>query len=153
MLEHSNDSDEPQTTQLIDKLKRPLWSYKLNDAREVLIAITVNPPPTKLMNKRPYSRYTQEQQQQILSRIESKIRKDNQSIVLEKIYYEVCPILKQMHFHAMYKMPMNFLSTIESYYHRIMFDKTATKVWRFLHTEEIYNKEGWITYISKDHQK
>jgi len=152
MLHDINEtsSEGLEANELISKLKQPLWLNRKVDQTAVLIAITVNPPPTKLMNKKPYFKYSLAEQQRMLNRIESKIRKDNPLIVLEKIYYEICPVLKQMHFHAMYRMPMMFLSTIEAYYARIMFDKTATKVWRYLDTEIVYNPAGWLKYIQKD---
>lgn len=154
MLPHEQPSKEDN--ELMKKIKAPLWlassiarDLNLPEDDDVLWAITINPPPTKLMNKRPYAKYTLYDQQKILSRIENRIRRDNPRIQLVRIYYEVCPTLKQMHFHAMYRMPSIFSSTLETYFHRIFYDKTARKEWRYMRLEPVYNEQGWIKYISK----
>lgn len=115
-------------------------------------AITINPQPTKLLNRKMYKQYSHEQQRSILTRIESALRRNNPSIVLLELHYEICPILKQVHFHALYSMPPIFVSTLETYYKRIL-DSSNSKTlvpWRFLDIQPIYNQCGWIQYIRKD---
>lgn len=116
-------------------------------------AITVNICPNKLMNKRKWKLYNHDQQRQILTRIEKASRVKN-PIILEKLNFEVCPVLNQIHFHALYSMPSEFLSGIEAYYQRVIgmpaIEGDKAKEWRHIVTKPIFAEEGWTKYISKD---
>lgn len=116
-------------------------------------AITVNICPNKLMNKRKWKLYNHDQQRQILTRIEKASRVKN-PIILEKLNFEVCPVLNQIHFHALYSMPSEFLSGIEAYYKRVIgmpdIEGDKSKEWRHIVTKPIFAEEGWTKYISKD---
>jgi len=116
-------------------------------------AITVNICPNKLMNKRKWKLYNHDQQRQILTRIEKASRVKN-PIILEKLNFEVCPVLNQIHFHALYSMPSEFLSGIEAYYQRVIgmpeIKGEKSKEWRHIVSKPIFAEKGWTDYISKD---
>jgi len=113
--------------------------------------ITVNIQPTKLMNKKQWKTYTPEKQIAQLSRIEASFRRDNPSVKLCEIHYETCPRLKNVHFHALYRMPAQYLSTMQNYYARVIGSTgTQSDPWRHLDVQEIYDAPGWIKYIRKD---
>jgi len=118
-------------------------------------AITVNISPHKLMNKKKWSTYDHSRQRLILARVEARLRKNNPSIVLESLYYETCPTLNQIHFHALYTMPTEFKAELETYYNRICSttDAKTIKPWRHLDIQQIYNEEGWLKYIQKDQKQ
>lgn len=114
--------------------------------------ITVNILPYKSMNKKRWFLYTHDKQRDILSRIESKFRKNNPSVQLIELHYEICPStddFHNIHFHALYNMPDVFKAELETYYNKICSDK-SNKNWRHLDIKEINNKESWLNYIRKD---
>lgn len=148
-IDDIQDSDQ-EVTEVLKRLTKPLFKPVHND-----YAVTVNIQPTKFMNKRQWKRYTHDQQRAILSRIEKKFRKDMPTIELVELHYEICPTLKNIHFHALYKMPVNYCTTMETYYTRICSSEDEkTKIpWRFLDIREITNRTGWLEYINKDTKK
>lgn len=117
-----------------------------------LYGITVNILPFKSMNKKRWFTYSHDKQREILARIESRFRKDNPSVKLKEIHYELCPSTDKfhnIHFHALYKMPVIFKAELETYYNRICLDK-SNKNWRHLDIKEINNVDQWLKYIRKD---
>lgn len=117
-----------------------------------LYGITVNILPFKLMNKKRWFTYSHDKQREILSRIEARFRKDNPSVLLGELHFEICPSpdeFHNIHFHALYSMPELFVAELETYYNRICFDK-SNKNWRHLDIKIINNKDAWIKYITKD---
>jgi len=58
--------------------------------------------------------------------------------------------LNNIHFHALYRMPKIFVSTMQNYYITFSSIDGKTKVpWRHILVEDIYDKEGWLAYIRK----
>lgn len=131
-----------------------LISIYSDKSQELRYAITVNICPNKLMNKRKWRLYSQDDQRRILSRVEKSLRVKTPSIKLIKINYEVCPTLKQVHFHALYEMPTEYMNELETYYQRVVgmpeINGDKNKQWRHLVTKPIFSEEGWIEYITKD---
>lgn len=120
-----------------------------------LYGITVNILPFKSMNKKRWFTYSHDKQRDILSRVEHRFRKDNPSVILHEIHYEICPTegeFHNIHFHALYEMPELFVAELTTYYDRICFDK-SNKNWRHLDIKLINNKQAWIKYITKDLNK
>lgn len=116
--------------------------------------VTVNPNPSKKMNNRMYKLYSHDQQRAILCRIESAMRRDNPSIKLIEIHFELCPVLQQQHYHALYSMPFSFESTMENYLSKRISDKTEAKVpWRPIDIMVCNNRKEWLKYIRKDQPK
>jgi len=114
-------------------------------------AVTFNPAPTKLMNRKQYCKYSEDQQRAMLARIESSLRTNNPSITLIEIHYERCPSNKMIHFHALYEMPQLFVTTMENYYSKYDSTDSKTKVpWRHLDIQPVFNRKGWEEYIRKD---
>lgn len=145
-IDDTNDND------FMKVLRKPLFggvSQDVSPTDVISWGITVNIKPTIFINKKQWKLYDHDKQKAILTRIEAKLRKDNPSIVLKKLMFEVCPKIKNIHFHALYEMPSIFESTIETYYHRVC-NKGDTTGWRVIDTQPIYDEEGWIKYISKD---
>jgi len=150
------------TQEVLDKTYRKIFfsnsgaSQKSASSSDVkcLYAVTINVQPSRLMNKKQWRNYTQDQQTSQLTRIEQAIRRDNPSIVLKKICFEICPVLQQVHFHALYEMPPLFRSVLESYYERVLGSTgVQTNPWRHIALEEVYNEQGWIDYITKAQTK
>jgi len=115
--------------------------------------VTVNICPNKYMNRKKWKIYNHDQQRQILTRIEKSLRQKTPSIQLKDIYYEICPTLQQVHFHALYSMPRQFITEMETYYNRVVGMpemSNSSKAWRHFQFEAIYDREGWIKYIKKD---
>jgi len=159
-IEHNN---------LMARIKKPLFNKTLrasgvsvNDVITSIMpnfqgnyAITVNPAPTKLLNKKQYCKYTEDQQRAMLTRMEAALRRTTPSIELIELHFEKCPSNGMIHFHALYQMPEIYVTTMENYY-RVRLDSTDknTKVpWRHLDIQKVYNRLGWITYIQKDSVK
>lgn len=113
-----------------------------------LVACTVNICPDKALNKKRWKTYTHEQQRDILFRIERSMRKATPSVILHKLIYEVCPTLNNIHFHALYECPRDYISTIENFWRSKKYNPSDD--WRIVKTEFIYNYEGWFKYIHKD---
>jgi len=115
-----------------------------------MFAVTVNIKPTKKMNNRFWKLYTHDQQRKQLSRIESHFRAVTPSVKLIRIEYEICPTMQNIHFHALYSCPVEFISTIQNYYKKYDGnDVNTVKPWRHLDVQECYDMSGWIKYISK----
>lgn len=114
-------------------------------------AVTVNIANTKLVNKKCWHKYTSDEQRKILCRIEASFRKKNPSVELVRIEYETCPSNKNIHFHALYRMPETFVSTVEN--HWVKFDstdKSTLKAWRHLDVKMVHSVQGWLEYITKE---
>lgn len=117
-----------------------------------LYGITVNILPFKQMNKKRWYTYSHDKQREILARIETKFRKDTPSVILHELHYELCPSedkFKNIHFHALYEMPIEFKAELETYYNRICSDN-SNKNWRHIDIRLINNKQAWLDYIRKD---
>jgi len=114
-------------------------------------AITLNFSPNLRVNKRPWKDYTQDQQRASLGRIEAAFRRRNPTCKLIELRYEVCPKIKQIHFHALYEMPLVYKTTMSNYYAK--FDATLKDTrnpWRHLDIQDIFDNNGWIDYCNKD---
>jgi len=120
-------------------------------------AVTVNVQPTRLMNKRQWKLYTHEQQRGQLFRLEGHLRKLYPNIELIEIRFEICPTLKNVHFHALYNCRKADTHDMITYWQsRVGTIKTKTtkddkfSVWRHLDIQEVYDNQGWLLYIQKD---
>lgn len=128
----------------------------LDDDQEKLFGITLNIQPTKLMNKRPWREYTHDEQRAILMRIENAFRRKTPACVLLEIHFEICPKLKNIHYHALYKMPPIYVNEIHCYFKRICCaqDSNTREPWRYLDVKPIIDGEQqWLNYIRKDMNK
>jgi len=116
-----------------------------------LVACTVNIKPNKVMNRRRWKLYSQDQQRNLLTRLESSFRNKTPSVKLKILTFEVCPKLGQVHFHAMYECPRIFMSTIHNYWNEKVDgnDLNTKEPWRHIVLEEVYDQKGWIQYITK----
>lgn len=159
----SEISIDDGSTTLMSRLTKPLFNggrqsegvslIDVNMVNETLLyAVTVNIQPTKFINKRQWKKYSADQQKAILTRIERSVRTKNPSIVLKALHFEVCPTLFNIHFHAMYQMPNIYQVVLETYYDRVVGQPQGkqTKPWRHFLMEEIYDRKGWLEYITKD---
>jgi hypothetical protein len=160
---------DSESTNIIYKLKSRLFnnltrpesdsseSGSFNDVTtltEQKIAVTVNISPNKLMNKKVWKTYSHDKQRLILAKLEAHFRRVTPSVRLVRIEYEICPTVKNIHFHALYECPLNYESTIECYWMRISnTDKKTITPWRHLDIQNIYDEKGWLHYISKDIRK
>lgn len=130
-------SDRPTGDDILDNIK--------------YYGITVNILPWKLMNRKRWCTYSHDKQREILARVEARFRKNNPSVLLKELHYELCPSpdeFHNIHFHALYLMPAIFKAELETYYNRICFDK-SNKNWRHLDIKEINNVDQWLKYIRK----
>lgn len=160
MQEIDNDSQLDGCTELINKLFRPLWSQDRASLGDVIppvlppkYAVTVNICPNKKMNNKVWKTYDHIRQTSQLQRIEAHMRKLNPSIGLLEMRFEICPNLNQIHFHALYEMPNEFVSTMENYWREKVADKKpSTPPWRYLDIQPIFDQRGWEEYIRKDLQ-
>lgn len=121
----------------------------------ILYAITVNIHPMKSMNKKRWFTYSHDKQRDNLARIERSLRTKNPTIELIELHYEVAPAegddhYRNIHFHAMYRMPKIFVTTMETYYNRILHMQGQRSTWKSLDIQEITSKEGWLNYMRKD---
>jgi len=143
---------------LIAKLKKPLFKVQ---SKDIKYGVTINIQPTRHINKRQWCKYTPAQQTSILTRMEASIRRTTPSIKLIELHFETCPIVKNIHFHALYEMPQEFIHELECQWNRlvgtIVNKHTSTDkhtVWRHLDIKEIYGGEDeWLKYIRKDAMK
>lgn len=157
---HSDDSaiSDTNDNEVMSSLTHSLFSDHPS-LQMKKYAITLNIQPTRYMNKRQWAKYTHEQQKGILTRVEGALRRNNPSIVQEKIMFEVCPALNQIHFHALYSMPAIYKVELEAYFQRVCGSIVTKKTdltkeqWRHLNVQEVYDEQGWIKYISKDANK
>lgn len=115
-------------------------------------AVTVNIAPNKHVNKKRWHTYTHDKQRSVLERLEASFRRKTPSVVLHKIVFENCPVVKNVHFHALYEMPPLYESTLRN--HWVVFDDNnnsndAKSDWRHLDIRPVHNVKGWLEYISK----
>lgn len=144
---------------LFSKTKRPSAGPLANRLQGDVIniiankyAITVNVLPFKKMNRKLWYTYSHDKQREILGRIEAKFRRDTPSVKLLELHYELCPSedkFHNIHFHALYEMPEEFVAELETYYKRVCFD-SSNKNWRYLDIRPIFDLSGWLKYITKD---
>jgi len=153
----NNDTDD---NELMARLKKPLFESKSVSFNDVLYkvhdipikyAVTVNPAPTKLLNRKQYKLYDSDKQTAMLTRIENALRRDNPTITIIRLNFEKCPSNGQMHFHALYEMRASDIEIMEKYYDRILSSTDSkTKIpWRHFDIKPVYNEKGWIEYITK----
>jgi len=122
----------------------------LLDSTAKLFAVTVNIKPNKVFSKKPWHKYDKDKQRGLLARMELALRKKTPSIELVRIEYEECPKIKNIHFHAMYSMPSEFVSEMECHWEKHSGNLPDTKVpWRVIQIKPIHNEAGWIDYITK----
>lgn len=114
----------------------------------IYMAVTVNPDPYVLMNKKKYSSYSHDKQHDILRRIEAALRRTYPDIKLVEIQFEECPTLKQIHFHALYSTPA-FMHCEMSNFWKTRICRTNSPSWTYIKSEIVYDKTGWINYIRK----
>jgi len=114
-----------------------------------LLAVTVNPDPFALMNKRMYKLYTNDKQRAMLTRIENAARVTLGDINLKKLTFEICPKLGQVHYHALYDLPSTHVTPLELYIMQRVSRKNGPS-WRAFQSETVYDEKGWIRYITKD---
>lgn len=122
----------------------------------VQYAVTINICPDKFINRRKWRLYTHDQQRKILlslnnhcmekvfSYLEDKHPATYDLIYIKEIRFEVCPTLQQVHFHAL--IETDELSKI-LYLNRWQTYNVAN--WRISDCQEIYDEEGWVSYINK----
>jgi len=115
-------------------------------------AVTVNISPNKFINKKPWKNYSAERQTSILERILTQLTTKNPSIALLEYRFEVCPIITQIHVHALFECAREWVTTIENWIHHSCEwkDDKSSPRWRHLQIDPIFSKEGWIKYINKD---
>jgi len=139
---------------LFNKVVRPRPEGEVNIILAKQFAITINLSPFKLMNKKRWFTYSHDKQVEILTRIESKFRYLNPSVNMLELHFELAPAVnncikfRNMHIHALYEMPTEFVAEMETYYNRICHDSTNN--WKALFIKPVYDKQGWIAYIQKD---
>jgi len=152
-LEHNNFMAKLNGS-LFNKEKRER-NDDILDIPDMPYIVTVNPAPTKPMNKKLYRNYSEDQQRAMLMRIEAALRRNNPSIKLLELHFEKCPSSGMVHFHALYEMPILFASTMTNYYNRILdsTDQNTTTPWRHLDIQLCNNKKAWLQYIRKDSVK
>lgn len=156
-MQEEVESCDDGCTDVINKLFRPLWSQDRVSSGDVTplanshYAVTVNICPNKKMNNKIWKTYDHIRQTSQLQRLEAHLRKLNPSIHLVEMQFEICPAIKQVHFHALYEMPKEFVSTMENYWREKVADKKpTTPPWRYLDIQPIFDDKGWIEYIRKD---
>jgi len=113
------------------------------------IAVTVNPDPFNLMNKRQYKLYDHDKQRAMLMRIETAMRRENPEIELIELHFEICPVLKQIHFHALYRCPLQSIKRMENYFEKRI-KRTNSPSWRAFVHDPVFDKDGWLKYIRKN---
>lgn len=160
MTDTDSEIEDVETNRVLTRLIKPLFKSSLkhvsaNDAQANRWAVTVNIQPTKLMNKRQWRKYSPDQQMGILGRIEAAFRRKTPSVQLVELHYETCPALGNIHFHALYEMPKDFVSTMENYYKDVCDSSDEhTKIkWRYLDIQQVKDEKAWLEYIRKDVNK
>jgi len=160
MTDTDSEIEDVETNKVMTRLLKPLFKSSLkhvsaNDAQAKRWAVTVNIQPTKLMNKRQWRKYSPDQQMAILGRVEAAFRRKTPSVQLVELHYETCPVLGNIHFHALYEMPLIFRAELEAYYKGVCdsSDEKTLKKWRYLDIEEVKDEKAWLDYIRKDVNK
>lgn len=117
-----------------------------------LWAVTVNPSPNKLVNKKRWQKYDNASQERILLRILNQMVAKNPSIECIEKHFERCPSNGQIHVHGLFKFPEVYLTTFENWINHSLAwtDDKSNPPWRHLVIDPISNKEGWLEYIRKD---
>lgn len=115
-------------------------------------AVTVNIRPNKLINKKPWLSYTAPEQIAILERIHLAFERDHPTVTRVALHYETCPIVSNIHFHALYLMEEHMAIPMRKYYERICDadDKKTLSHWRSIDMSLIISYECWLKYIRKD---
>lgn len=141
---------------IIAKLKKPLFKVQ---SKDIKYGVTLNIQPTRHINKRQWCKYTPAQQTAILTRMETSIRRNTPSIKLIELHFETCPTVKNIHFHALYEMPQEYLNELKCQWNRLVgtiANKTTStdkhSVWKHLDIKEICQgqEDHWLNYIRKD---
>lgn len=159
--------NDVQTNEVIKSLKRSLFKrsksstaraqagtednviVKQLPASRIQLAVTVNPDPYTLMNKRMYRLYSHDKQRAMLTRIENAARRDLGDVNLVKLVFEICPKLQQVHLHAWYDLPDLMVTPLELYFTKRVSRKTGPS-WRAFLSKEIYDEKGWLDYMTKE---
>lgn len=120
-------------------------------------AVTVNIKPSKLMNRRRWDMYTHDKQRAMLTRLERNMRKGIEGLFLKCLHFEVCPRLRNIHYHAWYGTTLcdlDVIGRIRAYWDKHTGDSITTIIpWRIVVIKEIFDKRGWLEYITKDQRR
>lgn len=114
------------------------------------VAFTLNVNPAKKVNGKRWASYSHEEQRAIINRLELKLRIKNPSIKRCEWVFEQGDVKQQIHYHALYSLPKDYVSVLETYFSRI-FDYEPSNwgtvdIRPLLYQEDIAN---WITYMYK----
>jgi len=121
------------------------------EPQESLYAVTFNPHPLRPFNKKQYRKYTNDQQKDILNRIEGDLRKFNPSIKLVEMQFEIANIHKTVHFHAMYSMDPAAAIIMQKHYSKYQFQcHRDKKPFNHFDLQLVKLESNWLAYIRKD---
>lgn len=120
------------------------------DTSPEFFAVTVNLNPYGFVNNRKWSLYKNDAQRSTLLRIEASLRRTYPNIELVELIFEVCPKLKNIHFHALYRMPLEIPPLYEQYFNDRVKKVSLLCTYKNVEIEPLWNYEGWIKYITKD---
>lgn len=113
-------------------------------------AFTLNVNPAKKVNGKRWASYSHEEQRGIINRLEQKLRLKNPSIKRCEWSFECGDVKQQVHYHALYSCPKDYVSVLETYFNRIFDFESAcwgtVDIRPLPYQEDIAN---WITYIYK----
>lgn len=140
--------ESPEGVILNDKVNGVMYMFDDDiEYKPELFAVTISIYPFHKYNNKFFNRYTKEQQTSIYNRWDKQLRYKTPSIELLAVYYEESPnLVNHMHSHALYKMPPEFVAEMETYY----YNKLSMDKWEHpLVIEHVYDREGWVNYITK----
>jgi len=127
-----------------------MYDNNMITSQQVKWAITINPCPNKLYNKKKWGKYTNAEQELILCRVISKLTTTHPSIQCLSKYFEKCPSNGQTHLHGLFEYSVFWHSTLENWVNHSFEWKSDVEPWRHLDVQPIFNLEGWKEYITKD---
>lgn len=111
-------------------------------------AITINVDPHHKINNRRWSKYSNDKQIAILTRIERSCRDLLEECRLIKLVFEQCPSSKQIHFHALYSMSESTKVSYMKYMGKRL-ERSNAPSWRWFDCLPCVSLEAWLKYISK----
>lgn len=150
-MSDSENSDD-MTSSILAKLNGPLFNGASAPERSDNVpyyAVTINPDPYVKVNNKRYSSYSYGQQCAMLLRMHNAVLRDNPTIECEAMVFEMCPNLKQAHYHCLIRCPDIWLSTYTNYLSRRLLRDNSPS-WRFAVTKEVFDMNGWIMYMNKN---
>lgn len=116
----------------------------------VSIGLTVNVRPYKYVLGKRWHELSHITQRSVLENLERSFRTLHTGLQgTSLVTFEVCPMLGNVHMHALLKIPRHTVQYLRPYYTKHLGDQDKSK-WRVIDIKYLNSDTQWFKYITKE---